>query len=383
MENNIKEKVADIFLEMAEGLESGNFGKKPKIALTGLGSELGEENCFKAALLAAKVGIDVYYIGTLKDESIKTIEVKDDEEGHKKMDELLNKKEIDACVTMHYPFPIGVSTVGRSVTPAFGKEMLIANTTGTASVNRIEGMVKNAIYGIITAKALGNTNPTLGILNVDGARQCEIALNKLKENGYNINFAKSNRSDGGAVMRGNDVLQGTPDIMVMDSLTGNVLTKVLSSFTTGGGYETMGFGYGCGIGKDYDKLVLIVSRASGTPLILNAMLHAKALLKGNIFEVAKEEFKKVEKAGFNQVLESLKPKTTTAETTEIKAPAKEPCTASIQGIEVMDIEDAVKTLWKENIYAESGMGCTGPMVLMSDKNHDKALEILKKAGYIA
>ena len=25
----------------------------------------------------------------------------------------------------------------------------------------------------------------------------------------------------------------------------------------------------------------------------------------------------------------------------------------------MDLEDAVKALWKINIYAESGMGCTG------------------------
>ncbi len=29
-------------------------------------------------------------------------------------------------------------------------------------------------------------------------------------------------------MRGNDVLQGTPDIMVTDSLTGNIMVKMLS-----------------------------------------------------------------------------------------------------------------------------------------------------------
>ena len=41
-------------------------------------------------------------------------------------------------------------------------------------------------------------------------------------------------------MRGNDVLRGTPDIMVTDSLTGNILIKMLSSYTTGGSYEAMG-----------------------------------------------------------------------------------------------------------------------------------------------
>ena len=57
--------------------------------------------------------------------------------------------------------------------------------------------------------------------------------------------------------------------------------------------------------------------------------------------------------------------------------------ASIAGIEVMDLEDAAKALWKEGIYAETGMGCTGPLVMMSDANHDKALEILRKAGYVS
>ena len=48
----------------------------------------------------------------------------------------------------------------------------------------------------------------------------------------------------------------------------------------------------------------------------------------------------------------------------------------------MDLEDAAKALWKEGIYAETGMGCTGPLVMMSQANFEKAGEILKKAGYI-
>ena len=37
---------------------------------------------------------------------------------------------------------------------------------------------------------------------------------------------------------------------------------------------------------------------------------------------------------------------------------------------------------KIGVYAESGMGCTGPIVLVSDANLAKAQEELKKAGYI-
>lgn len=380
---SIEKIIAQSFLKMAEGLETGAFMDRPKIALTGMGSEHGEENAMAAAKMAAKRGVDVYYIGTLTAEGVTTIPVANDEEGHKKMEEMLNNHEVDGAVTMHYPFPIGVSTVGRAITPAKGREMFIANTTGTSSSDRIEGMIKNAVSGIITAKACGVGDPTVGILNVDGARQTEMALNQLKANGYEFTWAESARADGGAVMRGNDVLEGTPDVLVTDSLTGNVLVKMLAAFTTGGSFESTGFGYGPGIGKGYDKLILIISRASGAPLIANALEYAAELVKGKVFEKASAEFAKAEKAGLNQILEARKAaaKPAAAEEKVVK-PAAEPCTASIAGIEVMDLEDAAQALWKEGIYAETGMGCTGPLVMMSEANHARALEILKKAGYV-
>ena len=380
--SSLEKKVAEVFMEMAEGLETGQFGARPKIALTGMGSEHGEENSMAAAREAAAAGIDVYYIGSLEDPSVTTIKVADDEEGHAKMDEMLDAGEIDGAVTMHYPFPIGVSTVGRSITPAFGRQMFIANTTGTSASERIEGMILNAICGIITAKACGVENPTVGILNVDGARQCEMALKELAENGYPITFAESSRADGGCVLRGNDVLRGTPDILVTDSLTGNVLTKMLSAFSTGGSFEATGFGYGPGIGKGYNKLVLIVSRASGAPLVANALKFAGELVRNNVFAIAKAEFEAAEKAGLAEAIAKRKPKAPAAEEEEVAAPPKEPCTSSIPGIEVMDLEDAVKVLWKAGIYAESGMGCTGPLVMMSDANAERAAELLKEAGYI-
>lgn len=380
---SIEKIIAQSFLKMAEGLETGAFMDRPKIALTGMGSEHGEENAMAAAKMAAKRGVDVYYIGTLTAEGVTTIPVANDEEGHKKMEEMLNNHEVDGAVTMHYPFPIGVSTVGRAITPAKGREMFIANTTGTSSSDRIEGMIKNAVSGIITAKACGVGDPTVGILNVDGARQTEMALNQLKANGYEFTWAESARADGGAVMRGNDVLEGTPDVLVTDSLTGNVLVKMLAAFTTGGSFESTGFGYGPGIGKGYDKLILIISRASGAPLIANALEYAAELVKGKVFEKTSAEFAKAEKAGLNQILEARKAaaKPAAAEEKVVK-PAAEPCTASIAGIEVMDLEDAAQALWKEGIYAETGMGCTGPLVMMSEANHARALEILKKAGYV-
>lgn len=381
--SNLEKTIAKTFLQMAEGLESGSFGIRPRIALTGMGSEHGEENAMQAALMAAKRGVDVYYIGSLEAEGVTTIPVANDDEGHKKMEEMVEKGEVDGAVTMHFPFPIGVSTVGRVITPARGKEMFVATTTGTSSSDRIEGMIKNAIYGVITAKACGVKEPTVGILNVDGARQTEMALNQLREGGYDLHWATSARADGGAVMRGNDVLQGTPDVMVMDSLTGNVMIKMMSAYTTGGSFEATGYGYGPGIGMDYEKLILIISRASGAPLIANALEYAAQLVRGKIFEVAKREFAAAEKAGLSKILAARKAASKPAEAEEeVKCPPAEPCTASIPGIEVMDLEDAAKVLWKNGIYAETGMGCTGPLVMMSEANLEKASQLLKAAGYI-
>ena len=381
---NIEKIIADTFLEMAQGLETGSFGRRPKIALTGMGSEHGEVNSIAAAKMAADRGVDVYYIGTLEAPGVTTVHVANEDEGHKKMDEMLANHEVDGAVTMHYPFPIGVSTVGRVITPAKGKQMFVANTTGTSSTDRIEGMILNTIAGIITAKSCGIAEPTVGILNVDGARQTEMALNKLREGGFNFNWATSARADGGAVLRGNDVLMGTPDVMVMDSLTGNVMIKMLSSFTTGGTFESTGYGYGPGIGQGYENLVLIVSRASGAPLIANALEYAAQLVKGKVFEVAKAEYAAAEKAGLSKILAERKAAAAPAAAEEeVKAPPKEPCTESIPGVEVMDLEDAVKVLWKAGIYAESGMGCTGPIVMMSRANLEKSRELLKAAGYIS
>lgn len=383
-EKQINNIIGKVFNQLADTLISGEYGQKPRVAVTAMGSEHGEENIFQAAAQAVKSGIDITVIGTKSVEGVKTAFVQSEDEAHKTMESLLNSKEVDAAVTMHYPFPIGVSTVGRIVTPGNGREMFIATTTGTSSTDKVEGMVKNAIYGIITAKACGIKNPTVGILNVDGARQTEIALTKLKNQGYDINFASSKRADGGAVMRGNDLLMGSADVMVMDSLTGNLMIKIFSSYTTGGNYESLGYGYGPGIGENFDKLILIISRASGTPLVKGALEFAAELVKGNCLEIAKQEFEKAHKAGLTEILNSLKAAKKPQEVEErVKAPEKQVVTSQISGVEIMDLEDAVKLLWKNGIYAESGMGCTGPIILVNDANTEKTVKILADNEYIA
>ena len=301
------------------------------------------------------------------------------------MEEIFKDGVIKAAVTMHYNFPLGVATVGKVLTPARGKEMIISTTTGTIDANKYKAMLLNVIAGVATAKSNGIKEPSVGLLNIDGIPVIEKALNKMQDAGYKIKFATSNRADGGVRMRGNDLLQGTSDVMVCDTLTGNLLIKMFSSFMTGGNYEATGFGYGPCIGKGYKDVVGIVSRASGAPIIANAIKFVADSAKGAVHDIYNAELKMAEKAGLNDILENMpgaKPQSSDAKE-DVKMPAKKTVEAGIPGIDVIEIEDACKSLWKVGIYAETGMGCTGPVIMVSSMDEGKAKEVLKKEGYIS
>lgn len=380
----MNKQIAKVFEDIANAIESGSFASAKRVALTTLGSEHGEGNLLEGALLAKKLypNLDIALIGRKNDTGLFTYEVETEEEMYKVMEEKLDSKEIATCVTMHYNFPIGVSTVGRVTTPAKGKELILATTTGTSSANRVEAMVKNAVAGIITAKSLGIEDPSLGILNLDGARTAEKILKEIAAAGYSINFAESKRADKGVVMRGNDLLLATPDVMVTDSLTGNVLMKMFSSFTSGGEYEVSGYGYGPGVGEGFNRNILIISRASGAPVIANALKYAFDIASGDIEKHAETEYQSLAKLNWQSIIDKYTAKKEAKSTDEkIEAPSKEVVTAQISGVDVMDIDDAVHMLWKAGIYAEGGMGCTGPVVLVNTSKFDKALELIKKEGF--
>ncbi len=380
----IRNLIGETFNDIADALVTGQFSSKIKIGLTTLGSEHKVETLVKSAERASKTGnFEVVLIGPKCETDLELYEVTCENDAQQKMEELLDSNYLHGCVTMHYSFPIGVSTVGRIITPAYGKEMLIATTTGSSDTDRTISMFKNAVYGIITAKALGIVNPTVGILNVDNARSVERLLKKLNGNGYEINFGESIRSDGGTVMRGNDLITGSCDIMVTDTLTGNILMKLFSSFNTGGSYEALGYGYGPGIGFDQKRIISIISRASGIPVIVNALNYTAQLAQGDIHNIIALESHKLQKAKFFDLIEEHKAANVSKDVSanDYKRPEKEVVSSEIVGIDILELEAAVETLLRNGIYAESGMGCTGPIILVSEKNISKAKTILHENSY--
>ena len=386
--SDLNKALSEAFSDMADGLLGGSFKPKARIGLTLIGSEHGNDELIRAAALAARTGrvepVLISDASVSKEQApfeLHTVESMND--GHLLMEKMLDNGELDGCVAMHYGFPLGVSTVGKVVTPATGREMIIATTTGTADTLRPAAMVKNAISGIAMAKASGIEQPTVGILNVDNAAQVERSLRQLIEGGYDVRFTESARADGGALMRGNDLLQGVPDVMVTDSLTGNLMMKVFSSFTTGGSYEASGMGYGPGLGEGQERLVGIISRASGAPVVAGAMELMADCANGDVISRYKEELAAARKAGLDDILSSLAPKSGNSEPKEaVVAPAETVTDADIGGIDILDIEDAKEACWKAGIFAKTGMGCTGPIVMMAGESREKAAAALKSAGFI-
>ena len=297
------------------------------------------------------------------------------------MEKALDEGRIQGAVALHYPFPLGVTTVGRVMSPGTGAPMFIASSTGISAAHRQEAMLRNAVLGVAVAKSLGICRPSLGVLNLDAAPQVLRALTRMVEKGYALNLGQSARSDGGSLLRGNDLLRGTVDLCVTDTLTGNVLMKLFSAFTSGGLYETTGWGYGPSVGEGWNKVVSIVSRASGAPVMANALAYTAAAVRGNLPQLVAEELRLARAAGLDDELAAFS-KTDAAPAETVQAPPAEPTDEEIHGIDVLDLEQAVRCLWKEKIYAEAAMGCTGPVVKLASANVDKARTLLAAAGYI-
>lgn len=346
--------------------------KAVTVGVTLLGSEHGLAEVVRGAELAQRKfkQIKVVAIGPKGSTTLPIVEANTEDEQRSIMEKLLKTGEIDASVTMHYNFPLGVTTIGRVIAPATGGEMLIASTTGMSAGNRIEAMHKNAVLGIAVAKALGISEPEVGILNVDGALTTERSLRELAKDGYPITWAASGRTDGQVIMRGNDALTGACDVLVTDSLTGNILVKMLSALNTGGSIESAGYGYGPGVGEGYEQIINIVSRASGAPVIAGAIEFAAEMAKAKLPELVTSELSKAKLI-----------KTDAA--SSVHKPPTKPVDQEITGVDVLEIEDAAEALWKENIYAEAGMGCTGPVILVALDDLETAVEKLTTLGFIS
>lgn len=53
-EKQVKQIIGKVFDQLADTLTTGEYGQKPKVGITAMGSEHGEHNALEAALKAEK-----------------------------------------------------------------------------------------------------------------------------------------------------------------------------------------------------------------------------------------------------------------------------------------------------------------------------------------
>lgn len=312
--------------------------------------------------------------------AVKIYSSEDPGKNHAAMDKDLVDGIIDGALTFHYTFPVGTATTGLVYPPQGDTPLFIATTTGTTSTNRVNAMVLNALQGRAVARAWGIEDPAIGFLNLEGASEALRRIRRLASNHYSIRIAGSSRN-ADDLLRGNDILKGTCDVLVCDSLTGNALVKILAAGNTGGEVETTGAGYGCGLA--HGKPVGIISRATSGSVAAAALEYLERMIRGGYAAALEAERSAAAEAGLDDLPGSVAiQKTTGTEEVEAAGPEKTPVDAEIDGIDVLTLEDAVRELLRNGIYCESGMGCTGPVVMVAKENKEKAKRILSDRAFL-
>ena len=119
-------------------------------------------------------------------------------------------------------------------------------------------------------------------------------------------------------------------------------------------------------------------------MIARAIEYAARMVSGGLIAQVDAAYKAARKAGLDKLLSEYKSKfVETKAAVDFVRPEKEIVTAEISGIDVMEIENAVIEVMRSGIYAEGGMGCTGPIIRVSEQNLEAAYQILVKADFIS
>lgn len=367
--------------------------EKIKIAVSTLGYEHDIEEIISACeeILRYEEKIEPIILGKENISGrIKSIKAANDLDINLTLNRLIDSGEIDGALAMHYAFDKGVASVGKLISPSKGNIFYLATTTGYSATQRIEALIRNTIAGIAVAKTEGVSYPKVGLLNLEGSLVAKRALDELVANGYPINWVTSLRKNQGDLLRGNDLLSGEVDVVITDSLTGNILVKILSAYTTGGKREILGYGYGPGVGEGMQRVVNIISRASGESVIINAIKFTAEMARSNLIDKYKSEIKKAYECGLKGIIEKYCLSTSSNVTSpsvrsnnlKKEVPIRTVLNEEIEGVDIMEIENAVSCLLKNSIYVVSGMGCTGAVIMLNKKDKEKAIDILKKEGFL-
>ena len=104
-DNLFKDLAVEVFAEAADMLKTGESRKKVKVGLTTLGSEINPEELVRGAEIAMSkdAGLEVVIIGPAPENCQLTVHEANDEDAvHEVLERLLDTKEVNGVVTMHF-----------------------------------------------------------------------------------------------------------------------------------------------------------------------------------------------------------------------------------------------------------------------------------------
>ncbi len=155
----MRELFRETLLDVAEKYVTPPHGKGKDLHwFNHFGTEVNPQDLIRGAELAMAKDrhLQVILIGSQQDDRFPCYLADNEADVHGTLEELLDTKTIDGVVTMHYPFPIGVSTVGKNFhSRSGGKSVYIATSTGSSDTNRVQAMIKNTVMGLLPPKRMG------------------------------------------------------------------------------------------------------------------------------------------------------------------------------------------------------------------------------------
>ncbi len=94
-----------------------------------------------------------------------------------------------------------------------------------------------------------------------------------------------------------------------------------------------------------------------------------------------EEFSHARAAGLETVLADLGRPAARGESPT--SPPEKVVSEDISGVDVLELEEAVHCLWEAGIYATSGMGCSGPVIMVAAEDLEEAVGQLQAARFLS
>jgi hypothetical protein len=175
------------WLERNPGLQARDQ-RRLRVGITAFGAECGVTEVVRGAELAQQQRPDLQVVllgepGVPTDLEVVSCTVIGP--AHREMERRLDTHDLQAAVTVRYPFPAATALVDRKSVPGRSHATLLVTVACTAAAERVSALVRGAVCGAAVARTLGIGQPSIDLVSLEDGRQAEKVLLELQKAGWN------------------------------------------------------------------------------------------------------------------------------------------------------------------------------------------------------